>query len=161
MFRSILFLIALLLSASITTLASPIEISSKGEFERSNLEKRIDHTGDGTWFKPGLGHCGSRNIASDLIVAIAQSRYDQNNGANCDQWIEITDIGNGKKVYGLTRDSCPGCGDDDLDLSPSVFKKLEPLSRGRIKIKWKFMGKNWSPRDAMDHVSDDRIDSVE
>jgi len=109
------------------------------------LDKRVTHTGRGTWFEVGLGNCGITNTDSDPIVAIAKSRYDANDGANCGQWIQITDTANGKTAYGLTRDSCQSCGDGDLDMSPSLFEKFASLDVGELSISWNFMNKDWSP----------------
>ena len=37
-------------------------------------------------------------------------------------------------------DRCPGCSENDLDLSPTAFKKLAPLGKGRLKqVKWKMI----------------------
>ncbi|KAH8825187.1 RlpA-like double-psi beta-barrel-protein domain-containing protein-containing protein [Flagelloscypha sp. PMI_526] len=112
--------------------------------ETVELESRTTHTGQGTWFHPGLGNCGKTNKDSDMIVAISKARYDSEHGSNCGQWMEITN-NSGAKVYALTRDSCPGCGYNDLDMSPAVFKKLAPLSKGVVTVHWHFMAKGWSP----------------
>ena len=86
----------------------------------------------GTWFHPGLGHCGKRNNDNDAIVAIGIGRYGS--GSNCDQvrvtrltkvtlssihhpflkWVQITNLANGRTAYGLTRDSCQSCSTEDL-----------------------------------------------
>ncbi|KXN83110.1 Papain inhibitor [Leucoagaricus sp. SymC.cos] len=114
--------------------------------ETVELEKRITHFGRGTWFHVGKGNCGKYNVDSDLIVAIPKSLYDRNGGSNCDQYIRITNTATGRTVYGLTRDSCPSCGSGDLDLSPSLFSKLAPLSQGVIqKLSWNFMARGWHP----------------
>jgi hypothetical protein len=75
--------------------------------------------------------------------------------------MQITNTANGKTVYAKTRDSCPGCGDNDLgsskylfrllsvdpslDMSPAVFKKLASLDTGVIHVSWHFMAKGFSP----------------
>jgi hypothetical protein len=110
-----------------------------------DLEKRVTHTGRGTWFNVGLGNCGKWNKDSDAIVAISKQRYDSNGGANCGQWMEIVNTKNGKKAYGMTRDSCESCGTEDIDMSPSLFQKLDSLSTGQLKVSWHFMAKGWSP----------------
>ena len=77
------------------------------------------------------------------------------------QWMQITNTANGKTVYAKTRDSCPGCGDNDLglfeylfqllsinhglDMSPAVFKQMASLDTGVIHVSWHFMAKGWSP----------------
>ncbi|KAJ3715512.1 riboflavin aldehyde-forming enzyme [Lentinula raphanica] len=110
-----------------------------------NLDKRITHTGRGTWFEPGLGNCGNWNTANDPIIAIPESLYDQNGGSNCGQWIHITDENTGKTVYGRTEDSCPGCGSGDLDMSPDVFNQFAKPDVGVLSISWYFMPQGWAP----------------
>ncbi|KAJ4481966.1 riboflavin aldehyde-forming enzyme [Lentinula aciculospora] len=112
---------------------------------RVELNKRITHTGRGTWFEPGLGNCGNRNTASDPIIAMPKSLYDENKGSNCGQWIHITDQSTGKVVYGRTEDSCPGCGLGDLDMSPDVFDQFASPDVGILSISWYFMPQGWSP----------------
>jgi hypothetical protein len=77
----------------------------------------------------GLGNCGQQNVDTDPIVAISKQMYDQSNGGYCNQvgfsfaagvqshsilfqWVQITY--NGKSVYAMVRDSCPGCAYNDL-----------------------------------------------
>ncbi|KAL0959504.1 hypothetical protein HGRIS_011214 [Hohenbuehelia grisea] len=121
--------------------ASPLPTNS------TVLEKRVTHSGRGTWYDPGagIGHCGFSDKSASPVVAISQSLYNTNKGSNCNQWISITNKKNGKTAYGQTRDSCPGCGSNDLDLSPAVFQKLDSLSTGVIQIQWHFMNKGWKP----------------
>ncbi|KAI1793057.1 hypothetical protein LXA43DRAFT_1092972 [Ganoderma leucocontextum] len=49
------------------------------------LEKRVTHSGRGTFFEVGLGACGKVNKDSDHwhIVAISSSIFGS--GGNCDQ----------------------------------------------------------------------------
>ncbi|TFY71068.1 hypothetical protein EVG20_g1925 [Dentipellis fragilis] len=109
------------------------------------LDKRTTHSGRATWFTPGLGNCGYTDNESDPVIAVSKSFYDQNGGGNCNQWIQIKNTANGKTAYGHVRDSCPGCGEYDLDLSPSVFKQLGSLDTGVLPISWHFEAKGWSP----------------
>lgn len=48
-------------------------------------------------------------------------------------------VAGGKGVDVTVVDSCPGCGRDDIDLSPAAFKKLAPLSQGVVQVTWKFL----------------------
>jgi expansin (peptidoglycan-binding protein) len=50
----------------------------------------------------------------------------------------ITNTANGRRVEARVRDSCPPCGEDDLDLSPAAFKALGHLDEGVLSIKWNF-----------------------
>ncbi|KZT27408.1 hypothetical protein NEOLEDRAFT_1155114 [Neolentinus lepideus HHB14362 ss-1] len=107
------------------------------------LEKRTTHSGRGTWFDVGLGACGETNVNSDHIVAISSQRYG--NGGNCGQWIHITNDNNGKSAWGLTRDECMGCGEGDLDMSPSLFQMLGTLDQGVLSISWHFERMGFTP----------------
>ncbi|KAJ7147138.1 RlpA-like double-psi beta-barrel-protein domain-containing protein-containing protein [Mycena crocata] len=111
------------------------------------LDKRVTHTGRGTWYHSnvGTGNCGYKDSDSSPVVAISKARYDANRGANCNQWIQITNKANGKVAYGKTRDSCESCDTSSLDMSPGLFQKLSTLSTGEITISWHFMSAGWSP----------------
>ncbi|KAH9979993.1 riboflavin aldehyde-forming enzyme [Lactifluus volemus] len=122
-------------SLVLPVLSAPTPVPAPEELHE--LEKRVTHTGRGTWYYPGLGNCGGTNGSNDLVVAMAKTFYDQNNGKNCGQQVQITS--NGKTVEATMVDSCPGCGSNDLDMSPAVFKELAPLSLGVIDITWHFL----------------------
>ncbi|EMD40119.1 expansin-like protein [Gelatoporia subvermispora B] len=111
--------------------------------DTTTLEKRITHTGRGTWFDVGLGACGYNNVNSDKIIAISSDIYGS--GGNCNQYIHVTNKANGKSAWGQTRDECPGCGATDLDMSPSLFEELGSLDTGVLDIEWHFENKDWSP----------------
>ncbi|PIL22851.1 hypothetical protein GSI_15546 [Ganoderma sinense ZZ0214-1] len=125
-----LFVVAFALLASV--LAAPIE-----------LEKRVTHTGRGTWFDVGLGACGDYNVNSDKIVAISSQVYGS--GGNCNQWMHITNTANGKNAWGMVRDECPSCGAGDLDMSPSLFEELGSLDTGVLSISWHYENKDFVP----------------
>ncbi|KAJ7245018.1 RlpA-like double-psi beta-barrel-protein domain-containing protein-containing protein [Mycena haematopus] len=119
----------------------------QGNATLEELDKRITHVGRGTWYYPsaGEGNCGYWDSDSSPVVAISLARYDANNGANCNQWIEITNTANGKTAYGKTRDSCVSCDTSSLDMSPSLFEEISTLATGEITISWHFMAAGWSP----------------
>jgi len=131
MSRFALFIFALLAFVTLT-FASPAPIEHR---EIVDIEKRS--TGRGTWYYPGLGNCGGYNSNTDLVLAISKSLYNQNNGGYCYQQVAITF--NGVTVYGTTVDSCESCTDSDIDMSPSLFQELAPLSDGVIEVTWNFM----------------------
>ncbi|PPR05919.1 hypothetical protein CVT26_008813 [Gymnopilus dilepis] len=141
MSRLALFIYALFASV-LLSLASPVPVMNG---ELVNLEARLTRVGRGTWYYPGLGNCGDDNNSSELVLAIGKSLYDQNGGGNCNQYVQITNVANGKTAIGQTKDSCPGCGDNDLDMSPALFEKLGSLSTGVLDISWHFMAKDWKP----------------
>ncbi|KAI0780555.1 Non-catalytic module family EXPN protein [Trametes elegans] len=124
-----IFALALVCSA----FASPINGTA------TTLEKRVTHTGRGTWFNVGLGACGKTNVDSDKIVAISSQIYG--NGNNCEQYMRITNTANGKSAWGKVRDECPGCGASDIDMSPSLFQELGSLDTGVLKVSWHFENK--------------------
>ncbi|KDR82366.1 hypothetical protein GALMADRAFT_133997 [Galerina marginata CBS 339.88] len=141
MSRVALFLFAFFASVMMT-FASPVPVM---DGELVDVQRRVTHVGRGTWFYPGLGNCGKVNTSQDLILAIGKQLYDRNGGGNCDQYVQITNVANGKVAYGLTRDSCQSCGDNDIDMSPALFQKLAPLSTGLLQVSWNFMNKSWKP----------------
>lgn len=101
------------------------------------------HSGDGTYYDPGLGSCGKTNSASDMIVAISHSLYDSkatsdpNSNPFCGKKIKASY--NGKSVVVTVVDRCTGCQHEDLDFSPAAFKEFAPTSEGRLKdVQWSF-----------------------
>ncbi|KAJ6585186.1 RlpA-like double-psi beta-barrel-protein domain-containing protein-containing protein [Mycena capillaripes] len=136
------FIFALLFCV-VLAFAAPLE----GNATLSELDKRITHVGRGTWYNPsaGEGNCGFFDSDSSPVVAISKARYDANGGANCNQWIFIKNTANGQWAYGKTRDSCESCDEVSLDMSPSLFENLAPLSTGVITISWNFMPAGWTP----------------
>ncbi|KAI9465048.1 expansin family protein [Lactarius psammicola] len=120
---------------TLSALAAPVPVPQ----ESQDLEARTTHVGRGTWYEPGLGNCGWTNSRSDLVVAMPKSLYDRNNGSNCGQKVQISY--KGKSVTAEMVDSCPSCGGNDLDMSPSTFQRLAPLSVGVIQVSWHFLKK--------------------
>ncbi|KAJ7442610.1 RlpA-like double-psi beta-barrel-protein domain-containing protein-containing protein [Mycena latifolia] len=129
---------------AVLAFAAPLQ---EGNATLSDLDKRITHVGRGTWYYPsaGEGNCGYWDSDSSPVVAISKARYDANGGANCNQWIAITNTANGKFAYGKTRDSCESCDTSSLDMSPSLFQKLASLNTGEITISWHFQAAGWAP----------------
>ncbi|KAJ7781756.1 RlpA-like double-psi beta-barrel-protein domain-containing protein-containing protein [Mycena maculata] len=129
---------------ALLALAVPLQ---QGNTTVADLAKRVTHVGRGTWYYPsaGEGNCGYWDSNSDPVVAIGIARYDANGGANCNQWIQITNEANGKVAYGKTRDSCEACDESSLDMSPSLFEQLSTLATGEITISWHFENIDWSP----------------
>ncbi|KAI0769901.1 riboflavin aldehyde-forming enzyme [Fomes fomentarius] len=107
------------------------------EAEGTAIEKRA-RTGRGTWFNVGLGACGKTNQDSDKIIAVSSSIYGS--GKYCDdQKVSITNLANGKTATATVRDSCPGCGSSDIDMSPSLFQELGDLDTGVLNVSWDFV----------------------
>lgn len=142
--KSVIFLAALAAAVS----GSP----TSAKRDDASIEASIDvvvkgtHTGDGTFYAPGLGACGKTNKPSDHIVAIGHNLFDNfpgfnggnpNNNPVCGR--SITATYKGKSVTVRVQDRCTGCSTFDLDFSPSAFSQLAPQSVGRIHgVKWHF-----------------------
>ncbi|KAF9444514.1 hypothetical protein P691DRAFT_763334 [Macrolepiota fuliginosa MF-IS2] len=90
--------------------------------------------GDATYYYTGLGNCGAYSKDTDFIVALSTKEY--NNGAHCWQHIKVSY--GGKTIDATVVDSCPGCSQYSIDLSPSAFQALAPLSAGRIPVTWSY-----------------------
>ncbi|EJF67321.1 hypothetical protein DICSQDRAFT_76945 [Dichomitus squalens LYAD-421 SS1] len=131
--------LTLVLALVSSALAAPTPASSE-----TLLEKRITHSGRGTFFEVGLGACGKVNKDSDHIVAISSSIFGS--GGNCEQFMQIKNNKNGKTAFGLVRDECPGCGAGDIDMSPSLFRALgASLDEGVLDVSWHFEKKGFKP----------------
>lgn len=131
-FTTALLAISALLSA---TAASPLPSDS-------SIDKRVTHTGRGTWFEVGLGACGFVDQDNDWIVAISHEIWGT--GGNCNQYVTITS--NGITRTARARDECMGCKSGDLDMSPSLFQQFNPLSAGVAQISWHFENKAFKPK---------------
>ncbi|KAG8897044.1 hypothetical protein FRC00_004889 [Tulasnella sp. 408] len=118
--------------AAVASVVAPVASAPVSPFvqERSSLEKRF--SGRGTWFNVGLGACGKRNKDSQPIIAMNKPQWS--NGKLCGKWLTIK--ANGKTARGYIEDLCPSCKKGALDLSPSLFKKFAPLSKGVITVNW-------------------------
>ncbi|WVQ96621.1 hypothetical protein IAU59_003726 [Kwoniella sp. CBS 9459] len=109
--------------------------------ETENLEKRITHSGQATYFNVGLGACGWNNEDSDYIVAVNSAQYGLNGyGGNCGQYLTITNTDNGKSIKAQVADECPTCSWGSLDLSPSAFSALTDgnFDLGVFPISWHY-----------------------
>ncbi|KAF8970646.1 RlpA-like double-psi beta-barrel-protein domain-containing protein-containing protein [Flammula alnicola] len=92
-------------------------------------------TGDATYYYTGLGNCGAYSKDTDFIVALSTAEY--NGGAHCYQHIKVSY--QGKTIDATVVDSCPGCSQYSIDLSPSAFEALAPLDAGRIQVDWHYV----------------------
>ncbi|TYZ66477.1 hypothetical protein PybrP1_004175 [[Pythium] brassicae (nom. inval.)] len=104
--------------------------------------------GDGTTYTLGQVQQGNCNFMT------APAAASQNYAAiNNDQWDGLKNCGKCAQVSCIDAqcadksvseivyivDRCPECKRGDLDLSPSVFKKVTGSSPSRLKISWKFV----------------------
>ena len=93
---------------------------------------RRGYSGEGTFYTVGLGSCGQTNSDSQKVAALSSSIMS--GGDNCGRSLTVTS--GGKSVTVKAVDTCPSCGTGDVDLSPSAFKQLASLDKGRISISW-------------------------
>ncbi|KIW06104.1 uncharacterized protein PV09_03272 [Verruconis gallopava] len=108
------------------------------------------HTGDLTYYEPGLGACGITNTASDSIVAIshlvfdaAQTGSDPNQNPLCGKKIRVSryneQVGAQRSVDVTVTDRCVGCKATDLDVTTSVFDQLADQDAGRVLATWAWL----------------------
>ncbi|KAI1364594.1 RlpA-like double-psi beta-barrel-protein domain-containing protein-containing protein [Xylaria arbuscula] len=88
------------------------------------------HSGDMTWYDPGLGACGWTNGGGDMIVAMSPGDM------KCGTHINIKY--KGKTANAKIVDKCPGCAAGSIDVSPTVFQIFEPLGTGRVHVDWEY-----------------------
>ncbi|WYZ37694.1 hypothetical protein EsH8_II_001200 [Colletotrichum jinshuiense] len=103
------------------------------------------HTGDLTYYNPGLGACGQTNGDSDMIVAVSHLVWDDvqeggnpNSNPLCGKKIRVRRDGEGS-VDVTVVDRCTGCEPTDLDLSPAVFERLADKDEGRVTGTWSWL----------------------
>jgi hypothetical protein len=48
-------------------------------------------------------------------------------------------IDQGRTVQATVEDTCPGCGQGSIDLTPAAFQQLASLDAGRIQVTWNFI----------------------
>ncbi|KAF8493615.1 hypothetical protein JB92DRAFT_2835106 [Gautieria morchelliformis] len=86
-------------TASQATLASDSAPSQNIHNHAASLlepvRRHIFH-GQGTWYIPGLGACGSYNTRADYVVAINQAQY---HSKMCHKHVRIINMKNGKSVH--------------------------------------------------------------
>ncbi|VUC25617.1 unnamed protein product [Clonostachys rosea] len=97
----------------------------------------IAREGKMTWYNPGVGACGKTNNDNDIVVAIGVPHWhaaNPNNDPNCQK--KVTIHHGSKTVTARVVDKCMSCGRNNIDVSPAVFKKFGPLSKGHFQVKW-------------------------
>lgn len=93
---------------------------------------RASYSGDMTYFNPGLGACGQTNNDNDAVAAVSSAVYSSGGACNKQATLHY----NGKSTTVKVVDLCPSCATGSIDVSPSAFQKLAPLSAGRVQITW-------------------------
>ncbi|GLB37776.1 putative non-catalytic module family expn protein [Lyophyllum shimeji] len=93
--------------------------------------------GKATYYAVGLGSCGQTNTDSEYVVALNPVTYA--GGSHCGKQVKITDKTTGTTATATVRDTCPGCGINDLDMSPSLFQHFASLDKGVFQMEWTFI----------------------
>ncbi|KAG2203692.1 hypothetical protein INT46_001722 [Mucor plumbeus] len=118
---------------STTSTATPTIKKSKASSSSSG-----DYSGDATYYGTGLGSCGWTSKDSEYIVALNHGQMangaNSNKNPNCGR--SITATGPKGSVTVKIVDTCPGCANGDLDLSPAAFAKIADMAAGRVPVSW-------------------------
>lgn len=101
----------------------------------------LAYTGDMTYYTPSLGSCGYHSSPNDDVVALAvpmmRNGANPNHNPKCGTKIGIWNPKTKKIHYATVVDTCYGCKLHDIDVSPSLFKKVAPNGNGRVGgINW-------------------------
>ncbi|KAK4549891.1 hypothetical protein LTR36_005192 [Oleoguttula mirabilis] len=99
------------------------------------------YTGDITYYETGEGSCGWTNTDSDAIVALPHVMMNNpanpNNNPLCGTYITISYAGSTHQAKIV--DTCMGCDNAAIDLSPTLFTAVAPDGNGRVHdVEWWF-----------------------
>lgn len=111
---------------------------------------RETHTGDLTYYSPGMGACGIVNSESDKIVAISHLVFDAaqvgsnpNSNPLCRKKIRVSrfneQAGAQRSVDLTVTDRCVGCKATDIDTTTPVFDSLADHDKGRVVTNWAWL----------------------
>lgn len=99
----------------------------------------VVNPGENHGYAAGTVSCSNQKYSNDdWIVALASQNFD--GGSHCGKQVRITDESTGKTVSATLVDECATCEDNQLDLTPVVWKALhgDDESDGVFNIKWEF-----------------------
>ncbi|KAG1189059.1 hypothetical protein G6F36_004191 [Rhizopus arrhizus] len=136
--KFVLFTAIILISFVCFVFCAPVKDKVNNSRLVSSSPSSRTFSGSGTFYMPGLGSCGWKNSEKEMIVALNHAQMsnggNSNNNRICGKHVTI----NGPKgsVTAKVVDTCPGCSNGDIDMSPAAFKKIANLSQGRVSIKW-------------------------
>ncbi|KAL1631702.1 hypothetical protein SLS56_004376 [Neofusicoccum ribis] len=128
-----------------------VGLSKKSASENLPLPNNSEaHTGDLTYYAPGLGACGETSTDSDDIVSLSykiwdevQTGSDPNQVVLCGKKIRARrfneDVNAERSVDLTVVDRCTGCEPTDIDVSPGAFTKLAPVASGRVTVTWAWL----------------------
>lgn len=122
-----------------TTTDEPTE-TAKASKSKSSGSSSGSHSGDATYYDAGLGSCGQVSENSDMIVALNHGQMANGANPNNNELCGKTITAHGPKGSVTVKivDTCPGCANGDLDLSPAAFSKIADMAQGRVPITWDF-----------------------
>ncbi|KAF1813211.1 hypothetical protein P152DRAFT_374586, partial [Eremomyces bilateralis CBS 781.70] len=147
----LIILVAIFLSLLALILGLSIGLSGKGSKQNLPLPTSAEaHTGDLTYYNPGLGSCGIDSTDNDPIVAVSHLLYDAvSTGSNpnlnplCGKKIRARRhneaTGEDRSVDLTVVDRCTGCQPTDIDVSPAIFDELAPRDYGRVGVTWAWL----------------------
>jgi len=102
------------------------------------------HTGDLTYYDPGLGACGIVSDPSDSVVSVSHLIFDAvqvggnpNLNILCGKKIRATREGRSMDLTVVDR--CTGCQPNDLDTTTGVFDTLAEREQGRVEVVWAWL----------------------
>ncbi|MFE9092923.1 RlpA-like double-psi beta-barrel domain-containing protein [Streptomyces sp. NPDC007264] len=89
----------------------------------------------------GLGACGWTNNDNELVAAVSPELFSSNSSDNdpiCGKSLLIHGLSGTWADHVVVRivDRCPGCGKDEVDLSPAAFRALGEPGVGRLYTEW-------------------------
>ncbi|KAK4522072.1 uncharacterized protein ATC70_004611 [Mucor velutinosus] len=123
-FYAVLFILAAS-ACFLTAQAAPVAF---------NLQSRSSRSGDATYYAVGLGSCGETSSDDEMVAALSSSLMGGPNSDLCGKSITVTSASGSVTLKVV--DSCPGCSENDIDMSAAAFSKLGQLGEGRIPITW-------------------------
>lgn len=144
-------LAALLVILIAVVLGLSIGLSRKRGAQNLPLPTNTDvHTGDWTYYEPGLGACGITSSADEDIVSISHFLWDAastssnpNDNPYCGKKLRARRfneaLGEERSVDLTVVDRCTGCQPTDIDTSLSAFEKLAPMELGRVTVSWAWL----------------------
>ncbi|KAI8983048.1 hypothetical protein BDB01DRAFT_792204 [Pilobolus umbonatus] len=103
--------------------------------------------GSGTFFHPvteggALGSCGFRANDQSRICAMNIKQFGMASRKSPWCFLQLRVQSGDRTTVCTVTDSCPGCSEGSLDMTPAVFSDLAPKVKGKIPIEWCIRGYN-------------------
>lgn len=96
------------------------------------------HSGVATWYlqNGNAGACGTISSDDSYIAALPPSSFSP---SLCGKQVAIKDLSSGKTITVTVADSCPTCGNYDLDLSRGAFSAMAGFEQGQVAVTWEVL----------------------